>query len=108
MKFTEETREMSSVTSSKVLLKKREMQRQGRMMGKKQPLPSSRPPSTRRTNEVEGGTEEDIVVEGEEVNSVHSIDEWVVHILSGLRDPSDEEEDMVTINGCEFPFNAER
>ena len=52
-----------------------------------QPLPSSRPPSTRGTNEVGGEADEEVVIEEGEVNSVRSPDEWVTHILSGLRDP---------------------
>ena len=45
------------------------------------------PPSTRNTDEVKGGEEEEMVVKEEEVTSMHFLDEWVTHILSGLRDP---------------------
>lgn len=52
-----------------------------------QPLPSSRPPSTRGIDEVGEEIGGAIVVEKEEVTFVCSPDEWVTHILSGLRDP---------------------
>jgi len=54
-----------------------------------QPLPLSRPPSTRGTEEMGRGEEEEVAVTVGEVNSAKSPDEWIAQILSGLRDPMD-------------------
>ena len=50
-----------------------------------QPFPSSRPPSTRGTDKMGG----EAVEEEKEVTSMHSLDEWIARILSGLRDPAE-------------------
>ncbi|WP_217833254.1 hypothetical protein, partial [Picosynechococcus sp. PCC 7002] len=54
-----------------------------------QPLPLSRPPSTRGMEEMGRGEEEEVAVTVGEVNSARSPDEWIAEILSGLRDPMD-------------------
>ena len=54
-----------------------------------QPLPLSRLPSTRGTEEMGRGEEEEVAVTVGEVNSAKSPDEWIAQILSGLRDPMD-------------------
>lgn len=54
-----------------------------------QPLPLSRPPNTRGTEEMGRGEEEEVAVTVGEVNSAKSPDEWIAKILSELRNPMD-------------------
>ena len=52
-------------------------------------MPLTRPPSTRGTEEMGRGEEEEVVVIMGEVNPAKSPDEWIAEILSGPRDPMD-------------------